>query len=403
MRSAVRSLVATVSLLAACGGGKDDDGPTPLPKCTAPVAGTKITAKEITKVDGGAVLATAPREDARLFVVEQQGRIRIVDETGALRPAPFLDITEGYELAAGGEQGLLGLAFHPQYYKNGLYFIFYTTNSANVVARCTVDPTNRDASAGCTTVLSIPDFASNHNGGMMEFGPDGFLYIGTGDGGGGGDPHRNGQSLMNGSPQADSIALLGKMLRIDVDHKATGLEYGIPSDNPYAAGGGAPEIYMLGFRNPWRWAFDKETGDLWVGDVGQDQIEELDAIPHGQQNGKNFGWSMYEADSCYYEPCSEAGKVFPQEQHTHAEGWVSIIGGDVYRGSCYPDIVGWHFYTDYGAGGLYRAKLNSDGTLTKMTIDGSFPGGASSIHSDARGELYLTTTGGNVYHLEAGI
>ena len=394
---------AVLTLLAACGGDKDP-GPTPLPRCTTSTPGTTITATEIAKVAGGAVLVTAPREDPRLFVVEQQGRIRIVDETGALLPAPFLDMTEGYELAAGGESGLLGLAFHPQYDRNGQFFVFYTTNDANIVARCAVDPANKNlAAGGCATVLSIPDFASNHNGGMIEFGPDGYLYIGTGDGGGGGDPHQNGQSLTNGAPQADSVALLGKMLRIDVDRSSSGKAYGIPGDNPFAIGGAAPEIYMIGFRNPWRWAFDRETGDLWIGDVGQDLVEELDAIPHGQQKGKNFGWSMYEGDSCFREPCNRTGMVFPQEQRRHADRWTAIIGGDVYRGTCYPDIVGWHFYTDNGAGGLYRARLLADGTIEKATVVGTFPSSVSSIHGDARGELYLTTTEGSVYHLAAGL
>lgn len=397
----MRSAMGLVLCLAAC--GSKDEGPPPLPRCEMPVNGTTITTRALSSVNGSALLVTAPREDPRLFVLEQNGRIRIIDETGALLPQPFLDIEEGYELAAGGEQGLLGLAFHPQYYKNRTYFIFYTTNDANIVARCTADAANPNVSAGpCTTVLSIPDFASNHNGGMIEFGPDGYLYIGTGDGGGGGDPNQNGQALTNGAPQAQSIALLGKILRIDVDRPAAGMEYGIPSDNPYAKGGGAPEIFIVGVRNPWRWAFDKETGDLWIGDVGQGEIEELIALPHGQQKGKNLGWSMYEGRTCFRQPCSETNITFAQETHTHAEGWISVIGGDVYRGTCYPDLVGWHFYTDYGAGGLYRARLKSDGTLEKLTVPGTFPGSVSSIHSDARGELYMTTTGGQVLHIEAG-
>ena len=387
--------------LVAC--GDKDEGPTPLPRCATPVTGTNITAREIVRVNGSALLVTAPREDPRLFVLEQNGRIRIVDETGALLPEPFLDIEDGYELEAGGESGLLGLAFHPQYYKNATYYIFYTTNDANIVARCTADSvTANTTTTPCTTVLSIPDFASNHNGGMMEFGSDGYLYIGTGDGGGGGDPNQNGQSLMDGSPRPESVALLGKILRIDVDHKASGKEYAIPSDNPFASGGGAPEIFIIGVRNPWRWSFDKETGDLWIGDVGQGEIEELTALPAGQQKGKNLGWSTYEGRACFRQPCSEANMTFPQEERTHAAGWISVIGGETYRGTCYPDIAGWHFYTDYGAGGLYRARLQSNGMLEKVTVSGQFPGSVSSIHADARGELYMTTTGGVIYHLEAG-
>jgi glucose/arabinose dehydrogenase len=403
MRIAMGLVLAGLVVLTACGGGKEDDGPTPLPRCATPVNGTNVTAREIVRVNGGAMLVTAPREDPRLFVVEQNGRIRIVDEAGVLQPDPFLDIEEGYELEAGGESGLLGLAFHPQFHVNKTYFIYYTTNDANIVARCTTDAANPNTTTTpCTTVLSIPDFASNHNGGMIEFGPDGYLYIGTGDGGGSGDPNRNGQSLMDGSPMTSSVALLGKMLRIDVDRKANGKEYAIPSDNPFASGGGAPEIFIIGLRNPWRWSFDKETGDLWIGDVGQGEIEELTALPAGQQNGKNLGWSMYEGRECFRQPCSDTNMTFPQEERTHGQGWISVIGGETYRGTCYPDLVGWHFYTDYGAGGLYRARLQSNGMLEKVTVSGSFPGSVASIHADARGELYMTTTGGYVHHLEAG-
>ncbi|HEY4176873.1 MAG TPA: PQQ-dependent sugar dehydrogenase [Kofleriaceae bacterium] len=395
------ALVAALALVA-CGGNDGGGGPTPLPKCATPVSGQAMTARKIGQVSGAALVVASPKEDARIFVVEQQGRIRIIDENGMLLEQPFLDISDGYELAAGGEQGLLGLAFHPDYFKNGLFFIFYTTANANVLARCQVNPVMPNTSMACTTVLSIPDFASNHNGGMLEFGSDGYLYIGTGDGGSGGDPHQNGQSLMDAQLTPDSIALLGKVLRLDVDHKATGMEYGIPSDNPFANGGGAPEIWMYGVRNPWRWSFDKKTGDMWIGDVGQDLIEELDVIPKSKQKGANLGWSMYEASSCFRAPCIADNKIMPVDEHLHSEGWSAIIGGEVYRGTCYPDIVGWHYYSDNGKGGLYRARLNSDGTVDKETVPGSFPGGISSIHADARGELYITDVGGNVYHLEAG-
>ena len=200
--------------------------------------------------------------------------------------------------------------------------------------------------------------------------------------------------------------LLGKMLRIDVDTKSGGLEYGIPATNPFATGGGAPEVYMLGLRNPWRWSFDRETGDMWIGDVGQDQIEELDVVLAGAQAGANLGWKMYEGDRCYDGPCNLTDKHHPQFQKTHADGWCSIIGGQVYRGSCYPDLVGTYFFTDYCAHALGAAKLTG-GTLAVEFPNIPVPAAPASLHADSRGELYMTTTQhngsqalGGIYHLE---
>ena len=254
----------------------------------------------------------------------------------------------------------------------------------------------------------MPDFAGNHNGGMIEFGPDGFLYIGIGDGGGGGDPQRTAQNNNN---------LLGKMLRIDVDHPAGGKEYGIPTDNPF----GDEPVFMKGLRNPWRWSFDTQTGDMWIGDVGQGQIEEIDVAKAGEQNGKNFGWSVYEGTSCCKDQgangCQQAtgtqaacdsvpGLTLPLYTHTHTSGWNAIIGGQVYRGTCYPDINGWYFFTDNNARTVVRAILQANGTLDTLELPGTWPAGPASIHADARGELYLTTVGNAagsaVYHLVAG-
>jgi hypothetical protein len=242
-------------------------------------------------------------------------------------------------------------------------------------------------------VLSIPDFATNHNGGMIEFGRDGYLYVGTGDGGGSGDPQRTAQDLD---------ALLGKILRLDVDHPAPGMEYGIPPDNPYAAGGGRPEIFMSGVRNPWRWTFDRQTGDIWIADVGQGAVEELTVLRPEQQNGADLGWSMYEGDACYYPPCTPGTLKFPQDTRLHSDGWSSITGGQVYRGTCYPDLVGWYFYGDYGKGAYARARLRADDSLEVVDLDGAFPANPASLHEDARGELYVTTTAGTIFHLEAG-
>jgi len=402
MRTLALGLIAALG--GACGGGKSDtpiDAPR-LPACETPITGSTISIREVGQVEDAAMIVVSPPLDLRRFVVERVGTIRIY-ENDQLLPEPFIDLSES--IRSGGEQGLLGLAFHPQYQTNGQFFVYYTTSTANVVARCTVSSDNPNrANPTCTTVLSIPDFAGNHNGGMMEFGRDGYLYIGTGDGGGGGDPNQNGQSLVDGDKTPDSVALLGKMLRIDVDNKAPGKEYGIPADNPFAQGGGAPEIFLIGLRNPWRWSFDKETGDLWIGDVGQGEIEELTVLRAGDQAGKNLGWNMYEGSKCFASPCDPTNMTMPQDERSHGDGWISIIAGEVYRGTCYPDLVGWHFYTDHASNvvGLWKARLQSDGSLEIVDTGVDLPGGVASIHADARGELFITTIGGSIHHIEAG-
>jgi glucose/arabinose dehydrogenase len=378
-------------------------------KCSEPIRGTNVYFREIGTVSGAALLVTAPSNDPRLFVVERNGAIRIFEDE-LLLPTPFLDLsaTAGGPVLAGGERGLLGLAFHPSYASNGQLFVFYTTQTANIVARCLRDAgdPNRADPASCVTVLSIPDTRSNHNGGMIEFGADGMLYIGTGDGGGSGDPDRNGQSLVDGSPLPQSVALLGKMLRIDVDNKAPGKEYGIPSDNPFAQGGGAPEIFQIGLRNPWRWSFDRGTGDMWIADVGQNVIEEVNVVKSGEQAGVNFGWNDYEGSRCFRQGCAPQGKFFPQDERTQAEGWNAIIGGQVYRGGCFPDLVGTYFYADHGGRKYATATLNPNGSLTVTDLspapgEDPFPANPASIHSDGLGELHLTTTAGAVFRIEA--
>jgi glucose/arabinose dehydrogenase len=400
--------VLMTCLLAGCGDKADETDPQE--PCTTTPGATVRLRKLPGQMNGGAMLVTSPPGDARLFVVEQRGAIRIY-ENERLLPAPFLDISRdsGGPVVAGGEQGLLGLAFHPRYASNGQFFVWYTARNpvaggdplVDVLARYTVSAGDRGkADPAGTIVLSIPDFASNHNGGMIEFGSDGYLYIGTGDGGGAGDPRRYAQNVN---------ALLGKMLRIDVDNKAAGKEYAIPADNPFGN-----EVFIVGLRNPWRWSFDRMTGDMWIADVGQDDIEEVDVLKAGQQNGKNLGWSVFEGRKCCSgeaigncaqsnpAPCNRAGLTFPLDDRLHSNGWKSITGGEVYRGSCYPDLVGWYFYTDYVRGGLSKARLKPDDTLEIVDLPGSFPDKAASIHGDSRGELYLTDTSGNVYHIEGG-
>ncbi|HEV7559130.1 MAG TPA: PQQ-dependent sugar dehydrogenase [Kofleriaceae bacterium] len=438
----MRKHAVTFLLVAACGGGhgiKDappfTEPPNPhdsasLPACTAS-PGTTISARRVAFGCGEAghpappkcmtdavLLVTSPPADGRLFAIERSGAIRII-ENEVVADAPFLDLSADNSgpVVAGGEQGLLGLAFHPNYANNGRFFVDFTgrnpdtTDTANPFVDVVMefsggltDPAKADPTSG-KIILSIPDFASNHNGGMIEFGNDGYLYVATGDGGNAGDPNRNGQNTH---------ALLAKILRIDVDHPAAPKPYGIPADNPFADGmNGAPEVWVFGVRNPWRWSFDRMTGDMWIGDVGQNQIEELDVLVTGQQAGKNLGWSMYEADRCCSAAnsdkcsqgsplaCDPTGKVMPQFQVLHTDNWLAIIGGQVYRGSCYPDIVGTYFFSDNNFSHLTSAKLQADGSVVTTDVPGTFPAGPASIHADARGEIYETDVRGGVWHLEA--
>ncbi len=388
--------------------------PDALPPACDPVRGSTVVMREIANVGSTAVLVTSPPGDPRLFVVEQRGAIRIIED-GMVLPTPFLDISDdrGGPVVDGGEQGLLGLAFDPDFATNGELYVTYTSlisptdnDPIDNLARYRVSAADRNvADPAGTLVLALPRSRPQHNGGMVEFGADGYLYLGTGDGGSHGDPLRNGQN---------PDALHGKMLRIDVHQRANGAAYGIPRDNPYANGIlGAPEVYMLGLRNPWRWSFDRATGDMWIGDVGQGKAEEVNVALAGAQAGKNFGWSTYEGNVCCalqadlctqsppQQPCDPGGKTFPLDSRLRTDGWASIVGGQVYRGACYPDLVGWYFYTDFIKGGLAKARMRSDGSLEIVDLPGMFPTQPTSLHADARGEMYETDASGHIYHLEA--
>jgi len=406
-------------LLGACsgGGGKPDaaapfDAP-PLIACT-PRNGTNVTLRQLPSVSDAAMLATSPPNDGRLFVVERQGRIRIY-ENEMLKPEPYLDLTDLPGLAAGGEQGLLGLAFSPAFAFNNEFYVFYTTSTANIVARyrASANDYNKADLASGEIILSIPDFAGNHNGGMLEFGnTDGYLYISTGDGGGGGDPCRNAQQLKREGTcpggNTPKEPLLGKILRIDVTTTSGTKKYGIPADNPYADGvDGEPEIFISGLRNPWRFSFDRATGDMYIGDVGQDRWEELTVLAPSQQRGANLGWSRYEGTEVYAQnyPADPSGVIMPQVVKSQpnigpSDGWESIIAGQVYRGRCFPDLVGDFYFSDISARQLWRGRYNM-GTFSPENI-GMVNGQPASIHADARGELFLTTTGGGVFQIEAG-
>jgi glucose/arabinose dehydrogenase len=334
-------------------------------------------------------VAAAPGDTARLFVVLQTGQIRIIRHD-TLLPAPFLDVTS--LVSCCGERGLLSLAFHPQYAQNGLFFIDYTdVNGTTRVARYHVaaNPDSAD-DASATPVLSQAQPFANHNGGLLLFGPDGYLYVGLGDGGSGGDPQGNGQSLNT---------QLGKILRIDVNGAPP---YAIPPGNPFAGTAGAkPEIWAYGLRNPWRFAFDRQTGDLYIADVGQGAREEVDFQPAASQGGENYGWNVMEGLACYNaSTCNQTGLTLPVLDYAHDQG-CAIVGGYVYRGTRLPILSGWYLYSD-NCTDFVRSLKVANGVVVEQHDWSSVlqpSQGVTSFGEDARGELYITTGSGNVYRI----
>lgn len=313
----------------------------------------------------------------RQFVVEQAGRILIL-QNGAINPTPFLDIINIVGSDA-NEQGLLSVAFHPHYPDNGFFFVNYTNKDGDtVIARYGVsnDPNVADPNSA-KILLTIDQPYANHNGGQIAFGPDGYLYIGMGDGGAAGDPHNNGQTLST---------LLGKILRIDVDN---GDPYGVPQNNPFVANSEArPEIWSYGWRNPWRFSFDRATGDLYIADVGQNQYEEVDVELAGSVGGQNYGWRIMEASHCYESGnCDSTGLVLPTAEYDHGQG-CSVTGGYVYRGAQFPALTGTYFYGDYCSGIMWGLHQESNGGWSQAQLLSSGQT-ISSFGQDETGEIYL--------------
>jgi glucose/arabinose dehydrogenase len=352
----------------------------------------RLALQEVVSGLSAPVFLTAPAGDPRLFIVEQAGSIRIV-ENGTVLATPFLDITS--QVTAGGERGLLSMAFDPQYASNGFFFIYFTDLNGDIaIERFQVSSGNPNlADPAPLRILTIAhrDF-SNHNGGLVAFGPDGFLYIGTGDGGGGGDTLGNGQKLD---------ALLGKLLRIDVSNASASQPYAIPPLNPFVGQTGRlGEIWAYGLRNPWRYAFDAATGFLYIADVGQDRREEVN-VAAAATAGVNYGWNITEGLLCFsVDPCNEPGLTLPVLEYAHdASGGCSITGGRVYRGSAIPELQGRYFYSDFCNGWL-RSFVYSNGIAAEQ-IDWNIinVGQIFSFGEDAQKELYMLTSTGRAFKI----
>ncbi len=328
----------------------------------------------------------------RLFVVEQAGRIRIIDGSTAIA-APFLDIHT--RVGCCGERGLLGLAFDPAYKTNRRFFVDYTDKHGDTIIasyRASATDPNR-ASTTQTLVLKIAQPYANHNGGALAFGKDGYLYIGMGDGGSAGDP---------GNRAQNKDSLLGKILRIDINHITKTRNYSNPPSNPFVGKAGSDRVWAYGFRNPWRFSFDRSTGDLWVGDVGQNRYEEVDRSTKagGAGKGRNYGWRQLEGNACYKPSsgCSKTGKSHPITTYTHSKG-CAVVGGYVYRGTAYPAMAGAYLFGDYCSGRIWALQANgaSTQTATQLLSSGLM---ISSFGEGENGTLYLTDlAGGGVYQI----
>jgi glucose/arabinose dehydrogenase len=416
---------------AACGGDSKQNGDggsridgrigpdaTPAPYCS-PKAGTNLKLTPI--VEGGLelpVLVTAPTGDPRLFVLEQPGRIRIVKD-GSLLEAPFLDVeaatasrpVEERLVNTGDEQGLLGLAFHPDYASNGRFFVHYTANTARdprsvVVSEFTAEPGADAARTTEKVLLRIPHNRDNHNGGMVQFGPDGYLYIAVGDGGGANHSEDGGPTTQNPDSK------LGVILRIDVN---SGDPYGIPASNPWAQSGGAPEMFAWGLRNPWRFFIDHQTNNMFIGDVGQGRYEEINVVPNGAP-GLNFGWPYCEGNRelDVRDDPRDGPPIVPPEcdnsEHDTTAPLIaydqrgdgnpcSVVGGPTYRGTCIPDLVGHTFFGDVCTGRIETFEYQAGQTPEVVDRSGDLgsPGrlaqNFSSFGVDGFGELYVTRLG----------
>jgi glucose/arabinose dehydrogenase len=390
-------LLLAALLLAACGGsgGSGSAADSAPPTATEPAsnaakgAPASVRLQKVGSFDSPVFVTSPPEDASRLFVVEKGGKVRVV-KNGKTLGTPFLDVSD--KLTTGSEQGLLSIAFPPDYASSGLFYVFYTDNDANETVVEYKRQSDDVADAGSArTLFTDQDPESNHNGGLLLFGPDQHLYIGIGDGGGGGDQHGahgNGQSLGT---------ILGKILRID-PKASGGKPYTVPSDNPFVNRAGAkPEIYSYGLRNPWRFSFDRSTGDLIIGDVGQDKVEEIDFVRKGKGRGANFGWRVFEGNDRYTPGESAPGAIKPVITEQHADGNCSITGGIVVRDPGLNAWTGRYVFGDLCRGRLQTAKL-PNGKVSDTTLQVEQ---VSSFGEDARGRVYAVSLSGPVYRLVA--
>jgi len=401
LKAGLGLLAAT--LLAACGG---ESMTTPGPVSSASPSSPAAANCSATPVAGQPSLTTVlfahglanpldfqvpAGERNRAFVVEQVGRIRIV-RGGAVLGTPYLDVSS--LTSAGGERGLLGLAFHPRYVENGRFYVNYTDRRGDThISEFRASPPSADTVDPATErqVLFVSQPFANHNGGGLAFGNDGMLYAGLGDGGSAGDPSRNGQNLGTA---------LGKMLRIDVDR---GAPFAVPSDNPFVATAGAfPLVWAYGLRNPWRFAFDRATGDFYIADVGQNLFEEVDVALAPRRGGENYGWNVMEGMHCFQPAsgCNQAGLTLPVVEYTHTQGACSITGGVVYRGCRLPGYAGTYFYGDYCAAFIRSFRMQSGQAVDQRDWTAALGRNISAITSfgmDDEGEVYIVDQQGEVY------
>lgn len=333
-----------------------------------------------------ALAIAAPAEDQRVFVAEREGTIEVISAMGTVAEEPFLDISDRVR-ANGIEQGLLGLTFHPDYINNGRFFVYYTDDNDDsrlVEFTASDDPAVADLDSA-RELLFIDQPTERHNAGMLEFGPDGLLYVAIGDGGDGGG---NAQSPEN---------LFGTILRLDVDG---GDPYAIPADNPFVDGGGAPEVWAYGLRNPWRFNIDAVTGLMYIGDVGQEKWEEVNVIPL-DQGGANLGWAYREGSKCFSSPeCDTTESVLPVIEYPHAEG-CSVTGGNVYRGAAIPELHGVYFYSDWCQGWIRSFRYEAGEAVDLQSWSELKPGQVNTFGTDGFGELYIASWGGAVWKLVA--
>ena len=392
------ALALLVLLAVACGGGGDDaDGSASSP-AASPEAGGEggatsaargVRLRKVADFDEPVYVTSPPGDRARQFVVEQGGRVMVVREGRKLR-TPFLDI--GDQVTAGGEQGLLSVAFAPDYASSGLFYVYFTDEAGDQrIVEYERASADRADAGSARLVLRMPDSESNHNGGLLLFGPDDLMYVGTGDGGGGGDLHG-----PRGNAQ-DLGSLLGKILRID-PRAGGGRPYQVPANNPFVGRSGARgEIYSYGLRNPWRFSFDRSTGALSIGDVGQNAYEEIDYVKRGAGRGANFGWRPFEGRSRYTEGESAPGAIAPVIVRAHSEGNCSITGGVVVRDRSL-SLRGRYVFADFCRGRIESARL-TPGRARDVRNTSLKVSSLSSFGEDAQGRVYVVSLEGPVYRI----